>query len=242
MHNYFGIGLKAKLAELKMKQETLAAEARLSAKTVQRAVHGEADDRSKQLIVEALGTTINAIEMVGRNRILARVWAAPESERKAVYELREVLDGYNLVNALSGKVAAYGISQPNLADVIIDGETVFRIDYERLVRVQKFLLSVMLAAPIDPFYAIQLPLLDWDKELKELETVGYRLFVGAAGPGRRAVMLVEVDDVEIREGADGARKYVLDLSYPAEAELENWDEEAVGIRPDNLRSGSSQVL
>ena len=46
----------------------------------------------------------------------------------------------------------------------------------------------------------------------------------------------------IREGADGARKYVLDLSYPAEAELENWDEEAVGIRPDNLRSGSSQVL
>jgi hypothetical protein len=150
MNNYFGIGLRAKIAEIKGEQEALAADAGLSSKTVQRAMNGEVDERSKQLIAEALGTTIPTIELIGRNRALGRIWVAPESEEQNEFELTEILDGHNLFKALTGRITAYQINQPNLDPDPTKQDAVLRTDFQRLARIQGFLLSLMLLAPVDP--------------------------------------------------------------------------------------------
>jgi hypothetical protein len=91
-------------------------------------------------------------------------------------------------------------------------------DFERLTRLQVFLLSLMLMSPVDPIYACGWNPMDWDRQLKEIQSMGYRLFIGVAGAGRRAVALVRADDLDIREQADRTRVYFLDLTDPSEAE------------------------
>jgi hypothetical protein len=100
--NYFGEGLRAKLAEFKLKYEAFAKDAGISEKTVRRAIkREEVDETTKQSIVGALGTTIEVLESLGRSRILSRIWVPPEQNEKDVYELTEILDAHHLFRALS---------------------------------------------------------------------------------------------------------------------------------------------
>jgi hypothetical protein len=60
--------------------------------------------------------------------------------------------------------------------------------------------------------------MDWDRQLEQIDSLGYRLFIGPAGVGRRALAFVQTGDLAIRENADRTRVYLLDLTDPFEAE------------------------
>jgi hypothetical protein len=148
--NYFGEGLRAKLGEFKLKYEAFAKDARISEKTVRRAIKGEeVDETTKQNIVGALGTTIEVLESLGRSRILSRVWVPPAQNKEDVYELTEILDAHHLFRALSGRIQGYGISQPQLETETTESDTVIRTNFEQLGCAHETENKVRLGVPED---------------------------------------------------------------------------------------------
>jgi hypothetical protein len=113
---YFEVGLRAKLSELRLKVAALAADAGISEKSIQRVMSGEVvQEATKEAIVTALGTTVEALVLIGRSRVLNRVWVAPDRGLKGTYELVEVLDAHNLFRALSGNIRGYQLTIPTVA-------------------------------------------------------------------------------------------------------------------------------
>jgi hypothetical protein len=88
-----------------------------------------------------------ALVSLGRSRILGRIWVPPEQKEKDVYELTEILDAYHLFRALSGKIQGYGITRAQLETEAFERGTPIRTDFEQLVKLQEFLISLMLIAP-----------------------------------------------------------------------------------------------
>jgi hypothetical protein len=193
--NYFGEGLGAKLGEFKLKYEAFAKDAGISEKTLRRAIKGEqVDEATKQSIFGALGTSIEMPESLGRSRILSRIWVPPLQNEKDVYELTEILDAHHLFRALSGKIEGYGISLPQLEIEAIESGTLIRTDFEQLAKLQEFLISLMLIAPIDSVSATGWDPTDWDKRLKDLEAMKYALFIGVDRPHSRIIQFAQADD------------------------------------------------
>jgi len=193
--NYFGEGLGAKLGEFKLKYEAFAKDAGISEKTLRRAIKGEqVDEATKQSIFGALGTSIEMLESLGRSRILSRIWVPPLQNEKDVYELTEILDAHHLFRALSGKIEGYGISLPQLEIEAIESGTLIRTDFEQLAKLQEFLISLMLIAPIDSVSATGWDPTDWDKRLKDLEAMKYALFIGVDRPHSRIIQFAQADD------------------------------------------------
>lgn len=223
--NYFGEGLRAKLGEFKLKYEAFAKDARISEKTVRRAIKGEeVDETTKQNIVGALGTTIEVLESLGRSRILSRVWVPPAQNEEDVYELTEILDAHHLFRALSGRIQGYGISQPQLETETTESDTIIRTNFEQLAKLQEFLISLMLIAPIDPVNATGLDPTDWDRRLKELEGMKYVLFIGLYRPHSRIVQFAQADDWSITKQTERPRTYVWNLRDPLQDEIDRSDE------------------
>jgi hypothetical protein len=209
--NYFGEGLRTKLAELQQKYEAFAKEAGISEKTVRRAIKGEeVDERSKQSIIRALGTTTEALISLGRSRILGRIWFPPEQ----IYELTEVLDAHHLFCALTGKIQGYGITLPQLQTETFEGITVLGTDFEQLAKLQEFLISLMLIAPVDPLTTSRADPSDWDKRLKDLGANKYVLFIGVDRARSRIVQFVQADDLSIASQTERPRTYIWDLRDP----------------------------
>jgi hypothetical protein len=80
----------------------------------------------------------------------------PEQKEKDVYELTEILDAHHLFRALSGKIERYGTSHPELETEAVESVTVARTDFERLAKLQEFLISLMLIAPTSAFEKLTL--------------------------------------------------------------------------------------
>jgi transcriptional regulator with XRE-family HTH domain len=220
--NYFGQGLRAKLGELRKKVAALAEEAGLSEKTIQRIMNGEeVSESTKQAISGPLGMTIEAIERLGRSRILSRTWVASDLVRKDAYELTEVLDADYLFQALGGAtVRGYFLTYPTLEAG--GGESAIgAVDFQRLAKLHEFLLSLMLLAPVDPMYAARMDPADWDNRLRDLQKLGYTLLVGASDVGRRIVSLNQADDLQLVQTEEGPRRYTLDLRDPYQDEIES---------------------
>jgi hypothetical protein len=223
--NYFGEGLRAKLGELKLKYEAFAKEAGISEKTVRRAIKGEEiDEASRQSIVGALGTSAEALVLLGRSRIVSRVWVLPEQNEKKAYELTEILDAHHLFRALTGKIQGYGINLPQGQTEATEGDTVIRTDFEQLVKLQEFLISLTLIAPIDTASATNFDPTDWDKRLKDLEGMRYVLFIGVDRPHSRIVQLVQADDWSIKEQVQRPRTCIWDLGGTLQSEVDRFEE------------------
>jgi hypothetical protein len=223
--NYFGEGLRAKLGELKLKYEAFAKDAGISEKTVRRAIKGEEVDKTtKQSIVGALGTSIDVLESLGRSRILSRVWVRPMQNEQDIYELTEILDARHLFRALSGKILGYGITQPHLETETTESDTVIRTNFEQLTKLQEFLISLMLIAPIDPVNATCLDPTDWDRKLKKLEAMKYVLFIAIDRPHSRIVQLVQADDCSIATQTERPRTYIWDLRDSRQDEIDQFQE------------------
>jgi hypothetical protein len=213
--NYFGEGLRTKLAELQLKYEAFAKEAGISEKTVRRAIKGEeVDERSKQSVIGALGTTTEALISLGRSRILGRIWFPPEQKEREIYELTEVLDAHHLFRALTGKIQGYGITLPQLQTETIEGISVLGTDFEQLAKLQEFLISLMLIAPVDPLTTSRSDPSDWDKRLKDLGANKYVLFIGVDRARSRIVQFVQADDLSIASQTERPRTYIWDLRDP----------------------------
>jgi hypothetical protein len=61
----------------------LRKDARISEKTVRRAIKGEqVDEATRQSIVGALGTSIEVLESLGRSRVLSRIRVPSEQKEK----------------------------------------------------------------------------------------------------------------------------------------------------------------
>jgi hypothetical protein len=223
--NYFGEGLGAKLGEFRLKYEAFAKDARISEKTIRRAIKGEqVDEATKQRIVGALGTSVEMLESLGRSRILSRIWVPPEQKEKGAYELTEILDAHHLFRALSGKIQGYGISLPQLGTEANESGTLIRTDFERLTKLQEFLISLMLIAPIDAVSATGWDPTDWDKRLKDLKAMKYVLFIGVNRPHSRIIQFAQADDWSITKQTEHPRTYIWDLQDPLQDEIDRIDE------------------
>jgi hypothetical protein len=234
--NYFGQGLRAKMGELRTKSVALATDARLSEKTIQRVTNGEeVNESTKQAIAGALGTTVDAIERLGRSRILNRTWVASEQTRKDIYELTEVLDAHHLFHVLGGATArGYFLTHPTVEAG--SGESVIReTDFQRLAKLYEFLVSVILLAPVDPMYGARRDPTGWDNRLKNLGELGYTLLIGASDAGQRFVSLNLKDDPMLEQPEEGPRRYRLDLRDPDQDQIDELiriQEEAVPASPE----------
>jgi plasmid maintenance system antidote protein VapI len=137
--NYFGQGLRAKMEERRLKVEALAANAGVHPKTIQRVLNGKViEGGSKQSIVGALGTTVEAIMQIGKSRILNRVWVAPDRGLKGTYELLEVLDAHNLFRALSGNIRGYQLTYPTVEEVGEGDFSGWATDFQKLAKPNSF--------------------------------------------------------------------------------------------------------
>jgi hypothetical protein len=223
--NYFGEGLRVKLGESTLKYEAFAKDAGISEKTVRRAIKGEeVDEATRQSIVGALGTTIDALVSLGRSRILSRIWVPRVERENDVYVLTEILDAHHLFRALSGKVQGYGMNWPQLETEAIESGAVIRTDFDRLVKLQEFLISLMLIAPIDAVSVNGWDPTHWDKRLEDLEAMKYALFVGVDGPHSRIVQLAQADDLSIASRTERPRTYIWDLRDPHQDEIDRFEE------------------
>jgi hypothetical protein len=164
------------------------------------------------------------LETLCRSRILSRIWVAPKQKEKAVYELTEILDAHHLFRALSGKIQGYGISLPQFKIDAIESGRVAITDFEQLVKLQEFLISLMLIAPIDPVNATGWDPTNWDKKLKELEGMKYALFIGIDRPHSRIDQLARADDWSITRQTERPRTYIWDLRDPLQDEIDEYEE------------------
>lgn len=228
---YFRAGVRAELRKRHWKVSVSAELTHLSEKTIQRLRSGqEVSEDTKQAIAEAFGKTIQALEHLGRSYVLDHTWVPVDSKRKDVDELTEVLDAYHLFRALSGQIRGFEITRP----VQGAGEAA---NLDRVVKLQEFLLSLMLLAPVDQMFAGRMDTTIWDDRLRDLRKLGYSLFVGAGDVGERIVSLNLRDDVCLLATEDGPRRYFFDVHDPFDEDdesIRSQEEENFPPRPDHL--------
>jgi hypothetical protein len=164
------------------------------------------------------------LESLGRSRVLSRIWVPREQKEKGVYELTEILDAHHLFRALSGKIEGYGISLPQLETEANESGTLMRTNFEQLTKLQEFLISLMLIAPVDAVSATAWDPRDWDKRLKDLKAMKYVLFIGVDRPHSRIIQFVQADDWSITKQTEHPRTYIWDLQDPLQDEIDRIDE------------------
>jgi hypothetical protein len=99
-----------------------------------------------------------------------------------------------------------------------------RTDFERLTKLQEFLISLMLIATIDAVSTTGWDPKDWDKKLKDLEALKYVLFIGVDRPHSRIIQFAQADDWSITKQTEHPRTYIWDFRDLLEGEIDRIDE------------------